>query len=409
MKRRYDHIAFLLVTLFSVTLFGQPDSGDDYAHTVVLISMDGFRWDYLDKAPTPNIHRLIQNGVQAKGLIPPFPSKTFPSHYSIVTGLYPEHHGIVANTMYDPEFKALFTLANTERKKGRWYGGEPVWITAQQQGKRCATLFWPGSDVEIKGMFPTYWREYDKSLTAKARVEQILQWLDMPKDTRAQFYALYLEDTDEAGHEFGPESAQTRLAIQRLDSAIGFFIDNLEQRGIFEKLNIVLLSDHGMTTVSNDSVIFIDDGIAPSVLNVVEWNPVLMCSAKSGNDDSVFTILHYAHPHLKMYRKQEMPERFHYTNHRRITSLLGLADEGWTISTHHAFESKTNPTRGTHGYDNRLKSMMGIFIAHGPVFKRNWNIDEFENLHLYNVLAFILGIQPSPNDGDLLQLQRILN
>jgi predicted AlkP superfamily pyrophosphatase or phosphodiesterase len=366
-----------------------------------LISIDGFRWDYLERAELPNFQRLIKNGVRARAMIPAFPTKTFPNHYTIVTGLYSEHHGIVANTMYDPEFDAKFSMSNRDAvKDGRWWGGEPLWVTAAKQGQISATLFWPGSEAEILGVRPAYWKVYDDDFPNAARVDTVLAWLDLPAARRPTFLTLYFSNVDHAGHDRGPDSPEVKTAIQDVDALIGRLLAGLENRKIFDRVNMIIVSDHGMTAVTSERVIYLDDYLDLDKANIVDWNPIAAVRPREMNEDEIYQKLAKAHPHLQVYRKGEIPARLHYQNHRRIAPIIGIADDGWKISSRGRRNTREGfYTTGEHGYDNQLVTMRAIFIAHGPAFKSGLVVEPFQNIHIYNLICAILGLRPAPNDG----------
>lgn len=371
---------------------------------VVLISMDGFRWDYRDRTDTPNLDYLVDHGVKAESMIPVFPSKTFPNHLTIVTGLYPENHGIVSNTMYDDVFDAWYRIGQGSEsvKESRWYEGEPIWVTAEKQGETAATFFWPASEADIAGIRPTYWYTYDESIGNTERVQQVIRWLDLPRDERPVFITLYFSDTDTWGHRVGPQGLELDSVIHELDAAIGMLLDSLKARDSVDEVNMIVTSDHGMTATSDDRVIFLDDYINLEDVLMVEWSPLAMIRPNAGKEEAIYAQLYQAHPNMAVYRKEEVPERFHYRNHRRITPLVCLADEGWSISSRGYAE--THPGAydgGTHGYDNRLKSMHATFIASGPAFKDGLVVDSFENVHLYELMCHILNLDPADNDGSL--------
>ncbi|MFQ5741247.1 MAG: ectonucleotide pyrophosphatase/phosphodiesterase [Acidobacteriota bacterium] len=380
---------------------------------LILVSFDGFRWDYLDRTQTPHLDRLVSTGVRAARLIPVFPTKTFPNHYSIVTGLYPEHHGIVANNMYDPLLDASFSLANREAvAASRWWGGEPIWVTAARAGRKSATLFWPGSEAEIKGYRPTYWVKYKAGMSDRNRVHQVLAWLDLPEEERPVFLAAYFSTTDSVGHDFGPESGELREAVRHLDEMTGLLIDGLASRGLLERVNLIFTSDHGMTELDPSRRIFLDDYLDLSSLRVVDWSPVAALRPGPADVDKVFEALRGAHPHLEVYRKEEIPERFHYREHRRIAPLIAIADEGWTITTHGRVSeleaAGRRMARASHGFDNQLESMQGLFLAHGPAFRKGRLIRPFVNVHIYPLMAHLLGLAPAPNDGNLETVRELL-
>ncbi len=371
--------------------------------TIILISVDGFRWDYTQKANTPNLDYLIEHGVRAESLIPCFPTKTFPNHYSIVTGLYPENHGIVANNMYDPLRDKYFGLSNSEAIHDPvWWGGEPVWVTAEKQNIRAASYFWPGTSTRIQGKLPSYWYEYNGSVANETRVEQLLRWLDLPGDKRPGFLTSYFSILDDAGHDFDPESPEVVVAIETIDQLLGILLDGLRQRGCLDSVNVIIVSDHGMAPISRDRVIFLDDYIRLSAVQVVDWDPLAAINPAPGKEDSVYAALVNAHPHMQVYRKQEMPARFHYSKHERIPAIIAIAAEGWSISSHDYYLGRESRfDGGTHGYDNGLQSMGGLFVAHGPAFKTGFVMPSLSNIHLYELMTHILGINPAPNDGSL--------
>ena len=383
----------------------QSDPFADLQPTVILISFDGFRWDYPSKVPTPNLRRLMARGVHARNLIPVFPSKTFPNHYSIVTGLYPGHHGVVANNIFDPPTGRLFAITKTnEVRDPMWWGGMPLWTLVERSGAPSATMFWPGSEAPHDGVMPRYWEAYNENKPANARVDQILSWLDRPAPQRPRLLTLYFEDTDSAGHDRGPDSQAVRDAIVRDDGYLGRLTDGLARRGILDRVNIVVVSDHGMAAVDDNRIVIVDDYIPLDDVTISDINPTLGLFPKAGREDEVYRRLAGANPHLKVYTRADTPERWHYRDHPRVPPILGVADEGWQVlrrvSVANIAARTVGGLRGTHGYDPQLMSMRAIFVAAGPAFKRGVTVDPFENVSLYNVLAKILGVTPPANDGD---------
>lgn len=400
-------IACLLLTA-TLSACGQSGAIKDLRPTVILISLDGFRFDYLEKYEPPNLKSLAREGVQAKWMIPSFPTKTFPNHYTIATGLYPQNHGIVENNVFDKGFNATFTMGNrAEVQNSRWWFGEPIWITAEKQGQSAAPLFWPGSEAEIAGARPTYWKPYDGKMTSEARVDTVLSWLDLPPGERPTFLSLYFSDVDSAGHDFSPDAVETRDAVIKVDSDLGRLIDGLKARGIFAQVNLIIVSDHGMATQDPNNVIILDELFDTNLAEKVLWtSEIVSVFPKPGKEDAIYeTLQGKLPPQAKVYRKAEMAARFHYSNSPRIASLLVLPEEGWTLSTRERFDemksrNRQNGMRGGHGYDNELQSMRAIFIAHGSAFKKGTVIEPFENVQVYNVMTRILGLTPAPNDGN---------
>ena len=399
----------VLLTLFLIALdaaAAAPRPVTDLRPTVILISLDGFRYDYLEKYSAPNLHRLASSGVRAEALLPCFPTYTFPNHYSIVTGLYPAHHGIVANEMYDPGFDATFALSDRSANEGRWWGGEPIWVTADKQGQKTASVFWPGSAAPIAGMRPDHWEPFDEQVSPAERVAKILGWLDLPAEERPTLLALYFGEVDHAGHQHGPDSPQVGAAISRVDTAIGALLDGLHQLGIEDRVNIIVVSDHGMAPASPDRVIFLDDYIDLSHVRVPTRGSLLTVWPAPGEKDAVLARLQKV-PHLRVYRRENVPERWHYSGNARIAPIIAVADEGWTI-TGHEYARSHDFRKGQHGYDNNLRSMQAIFIAHGPAFKPGTNLPPFSNLDVYELMAYLLHVQPAPNDGTLEVFRRVL-
>ena len=411
---QYSFIITIMViislSVFSCKSHSNKIANNESENYLILISLDGFRWDYMDKTDTPNLDRLVANGVKADALISVFPSKTFPNHYSIVTGFYPENHGIVSNTMYDPIFDATFSLGNREEvRNGRWWGGEPIWITAENQGLKTLCNFWPGSEAEIKGVRPTYWVTYDGNVPNDERVEKVFQYLDKPAKERPSFYTIYFSDPDDYGHLGGPDSSSIKVAIKECDDRIGQLIAGLEQRNLFDKVNIIILSDHGMAQLNQNRVVFLDDYLDPSNLNILNWYPILDIWCEDSEIDSIFNLINNKHPQLSIYKKQDIPKRFHYSNNRRIAPIVGILENGWSLTTHEYFKShQSHYSGGTHGYDPAHADMHAFFLAHGPAFKSGTTVPAFKNIQLYNLMAKVLEIDPLPNDGDFSKISNVL-
>jgi predicted AlkP superfamily pyrophosphatase or phosphodiesterase len=372
--------------------------------SIILVSFDGFRWDYMDKAPTPNLRSLAARGMRADGLIPSYPSKTFPNHYTIVTGLYPGHHGIVANNILDTATGRRFApgIVN-EVQDAMWWGGEPIWVTAQRGGLVTGAMYWPGSEAPIRGVLPRYWNAYATALPPDERVEQVLRWMDLPDTERPRLITLYFADVDTAGHADGPDSPAVRDAIMRVDGYLGNLVRGLERRRLLDQLNIVVVSDHGMAATDIRHVVVLDDYISLDDVDVVDINPTLAVIPKPGREDAVYRALSRA-KHLKVYRRAETPERWHYRDHPHIPPIVGGADEGWQVvrkvTLGRVLAGLLHEDRGAHGYDPKFKSMRGIFVAAGPAFKQGATVRAFENIHIYDALAQVLGVTPAPNDGD---------
>ena len=407
MQVRRIAVTLLALVISATIAAAQRDPFADLQPTVILISFDGFRWDYTSRAPTPNLRRLMTRGVHARNLIPSFPSKTFPNHYTIATGLYPGHHGIVANNIFDPPTGRTFATGKREEVRDpMWWGGTPLWTLMEAYGRRSAPLYWPGSEAPHEGLLPTYWQPYDNERPGADRIDQLLTWIDLPTAQRPQFLTAYFEDTDESGHEHGPDSQQVRDAITRDDSYIGRLVAGLTRRGILNRVNIVVVSDHGMAAVDDEHVIVADDYVTPDEALISNINPDLSLFPKAGREDAVYAKLMHAHPHMKVYRRAETPASWHFRDATspRVPPLIAMADPGWQLLRRSVVDNiksgKATGGRGQHGWDPQLMSMRAIFIAAGPAFKRGATVAPFENVSIYNVVAKILQVTPKLNDGD---------
>ncbi len=385
------------------------DSSDD--PIVILVSLDGFRADYLDKYPAANLSQLVQDGVRASSLIPSHPTKTFPNHYTIVTGLYPSNHGIVANTMYDPVFNETFSLSKREEvENARWWEGEPLWVTAEKQGVRAGTFFWPGSAAPIMDTRPTFWKRYDGAVPGNDRVDEVLSWLDLEEDTRPRFITLYFSEVDSKGHQHGTDSKEVEEAIERVDRYIGRLIRGVEARGLDKRVNYIVVSDHGMQNTSKERVIFLDDYVDKNDFILTETSPVAMMNTRRGKFDKVYAGLKGAHPAMTVYQASEYPSNWYWNDHRRIPRLVAVADEGWSIvANRKAFEAGIETIApGMHGYDRFLPSMQALFIAQGPAFKQGVKVEAFENIHIYPLITHMLDLEPASVDGSFDAVSHLL-
>lgn len=378
---------------------------------LVLVSVDGFRHDYLDRpgleAPTL---RYVAGGVEAERLVPVFPTKTFPNHYSLVTGLYTPEHGIVGNTMRDPtrlvnNAPARFSLSNREAiADGAWWGGEPIWVTAETQGLEAATVFWPGSEAEIMGVRPTHWLPFDGDLGYADRVDQALAWLDEGSD----LVTLYFEAVDTAGHRHGPDAPEVDAAIEEVDAALARLVEGLRQRGRLGATDLVVVSDHGMAGVSPDRVVFLDDAVDLETVDVDWGEPVGIWPDDPADVEAIVAAVS-ALPRLEAYARADVPARLHYSDNARVPPVVVLADEGWTASSREYVERNPDrPSGGTHGYDNRVESMHGIFLARGPSFREGLETGPVQAVDVYGVVATALGLEAAPNAGDPGVADRVL-
>lgn len=372
---------------------------------LILVSIDGFRWDYLDRFESPNLRQMAANGVRAEGLIAQFPTKTFPNHYSIVTGLKLANHGIISNNMRASDIPGEFSMSNRDvLADPRWWAGEPIWNTAERQGRVAAAMFWPGSETAIGGRQATFWLPFDDDMSHSERVGRVLSWLELPEDERPSFLTLYFSDVDNAGHELGPESAEVGTAVAAVDRSIGELVAGVKRAGLDDRVHYVVVSDHGMAALSPDRMIVLDSLIDVAAVDVVDWAPVLGVSPKDGNVEELYAALKDKHPHLAVYRRDEIPAVYGIAGHPRLPAVVGIADEGWYVASQREVDRWAQPGRkapgGTHGYDARLKSMQGLFVASGPRIKIGMTVAAFENIHVYEFMCAVLGLTPAKNDGD---------
>ncbi|MGI9104400.1 MAG: ectonucleotide pyrophosphatase/phosphodiesterase [Terriglobales bacterium] len=406
-KLRLSVLIFLLL-LAHAALAAQIH---DLKPTVILISIDGFRYDYFGKAKTPNLDRLIARGVRAQYMIPSFPTKTFPNHYTIATGLYPAHSGIVGNSMWDDQLHATFKMSDRQQvQDARWWGGEPIWVTVEKAGQKTAAFYWPGSEAAIEGVRPTYWEPWDEKhrTSREYRVSKVLSWLDLPPADRPTFLTLYFEDVDEAGHHEGPDSPQLAEAMERVDTAIGLLLRGLQSRGILNQVNILVVSDHGMAACSRDRRVYLDDYLDLSNVIQVDGSPVLAIKAKDGNHAALLEKLKRV-PHMTAYTPDTIPARLHFSGNPRITPVIGVADVGWTITSHqYVARHPDKKYGGDHGYDNAAPEMRAIFLAAGPAFRAHQVLPPFPNVDVYSLLAYLLHVSPAKNDGDMKVFQSVL-
>jgi predicted AlkP superfamily pyrophosphatase or phosphodiesterase len=369
---------------------------------LILISFDGFRHDYIERPAARRLRELAARGVRAERLLPSFPSKTFPNHYTIVTGLTPEHHGIVANVIRDSVL-GTFTLRDTlAQSESRWWGGEPIWITAELQGRRAAIVGWPGSEAPIKGRQATWWSRYNHDQPRAEKVQTMLDWLSLPASEAPALLLGYFHEVDGAGHTFGPSAPQVDSAIAQVDSALGALMDGIAARGMTDRVDIVVVSDHGMTPTSPTRAIVLDDYINLADVDVIDWNPVGALEPKPGAMDRVYAQLRGAHPALQVYKKGDVPAHFHFNAHPRITSLVLVAADGWTITSRAQvarWQRENWRGGGNHGFDPDLLTMGATFVAAGPSFAEGRVLPPVRNVHVYPLMAQVLGLRAAPSDG----------
>jgi alkaline phosphatase D len=365
---------------------------------VVLVSLDGFRYDYAEKYQAKNILAIRDAGSSAKALIPCFPSVTFSNHLSIITGLYPEHHGIVMNHFYDPARNAEYSNSKTA-PDGSWYSGKPLWVLAEQQKVKAASMFWPASDAEIEGIRPSYWFPYDGSVPDEKRVQQVLDWLKLPEAERPHFITLYFSDVDTAGHNYGPDSDQARQAVGVVDAMVGHLWQGIQETSL--PVDLIVVSDHGMQAVSG--TINLSDYADLSKVRVINEGPFALIY---GRDPKIYNALKGKNPDFDVWWRNETPKRLHYRENPRSGDILVLMNKPKALINDPPPRT-LNP--GRHGYDPaRFETMRGIFYAIGPNVRTRTQIEPFVNINIYPLIAEILGLKiTAPIDGSIKVLQPI--
>ncbi|WP_201315835.1 ectonucleotide pyrophosphatase/phosphodiesterase [Dyella sp. EPa41] len=370
---------------------------------LLLISIDGYRADYIKRGLSPTLSELAKAGVHATSMQPSFPSLTFPNHYTIVTGLRPDHHGIVNNTMFDPALGRFSLGSRNAVGDGRWWNeGTPLWETAGQHGLKSATMFWPGSEADIHGRHPDYWKTYDGNVSPEQRVDQVLAWLDLPAGERPAFLTLYFDEVDHAGHTFGPDTPQVDDALRSTDAAMARLVQGLKQRKLLDRINMIVLADHGMASVPAKNSVMLDKVIPLTRVDVVSLGVLAGLNPTPGHDFSkIEAQLEKPQRHMTCWDKTRVPGRFAYGSNPRVPQLFCLADVGWRITTTDAARKRKDKfSLGEHGYDNEAPQMQALFVAHGPAFREGADVPSFPNVDVYPLMAHLLGLPPAANDGD---------
>lgn len=405
-------LSFML--LAALTLAGEAASAREIApRLTILVSLDGFRADYLDRGVTPNLKALADDGARG-AMRPSFPGLTYPNHYTLVTGKRPDRSGVVGNEMEDaaiggPKFSMNGPTANDPRW---WSQAKPFWVSVEQQGKTAAAMFWPGSEAQIDGVRPTHWMKYDAKLPYDARVDQVLAWMDAANGPPLAFTTLYFDAADTEGHHYGPDSPELQAALVELDRCIGRLVEGLKARGRFESTDIVIVADHGMAPLPAANRVVLDDLIDLSKIHLVTKGAVTSFSPAPGQASAVETaFLSRRPPHMTCWKKAAIPARFHYGRNPRVPAIVCLSETGWYTTT---LEAKARPGKwdgrdgGAHGFDPYDPRMRAIFVAHGPSFRPGIVLPVFDNVDVYPLLARITSVRPEKGDGSLTVVEQAL-
>jgi predicted AlkP superfamily pyrophosphatase or phosphodiesterase len=385
---------FALFALFA--LIAAPLAARDArAPVTILISIDAFRADYLQRGLTPTLTALAAQGVSAS-MRPSFPTKTYPNHYTIVTGLRPDRNGIVANKMEDPARPDdTFTMKNSQDSFW-WSEAEPIWAAAEKAGIRTATMFWPGSNVAYDNVRPQDWFDYDEAITDTQRVNTVLDWLRRPAAIRPRLITLYFDIVDTAGHRHGPDSPEVNAALREVDGDIARLRAGLAALG--QPANLVIVADHGMAASSPDRIVWMHDIADPADYHMVDEGPVGLIEAVPGHEASLAASLLKPHPHVDCMRKADLPARLHYGRNPRVAPFVCLVEVGWLLLD--KYPEKWGIDLGSHGYDNQAPEMQALFIAAGPDIARRGRLPTFDNVDVYALLRDLLRLPSKPDvDG----------
>ena len=368
---------------------------------VVVVSFDGFRHDYMEMFDTPNFDRVAAEGARADGLIPVFPSLTFPAHYSIATGVYPGSHGLVANTFYDREFDRFYSLSDRETvEDGRWYGGEPIWVTAEKQGMVSAAFYFVGTEADVQGIRPSRWKRFDPIIPNEVRVDTVLTWLSLPDEQRPHLVSLYFAEADYAGHRFGPgDGPELAGAVEQVDQALGRLLDGLDELPHGDRVFVLLVSDHGMGNVRPDGHYALDEIADLSGARLTSGGNVGILFVEEGEEriEELRAQLDAGMPNAEVYRSHEAPERLHLNGHPRFGDLVVVPEEGYTVG----IGPRRGSSRGMHGWDPRFRSMHGNFLVKGPGIDPGTRLPRLEGVDIYPFMARVLGLEPAEGiEGD---------
>lgn len=399
-KTNFLILCFILGTILTFLNSCAPEK----PRYVVVLSVDGFRWDYPSKAHTPTLDSLGKAGIRST-FRPSYPSNTFPNHYSMATGLHPDHHGLVNNNFYAEDIDSIYSMSNSHAVANpSFYGGEPIWNTAQKQGLKAASFYWVGSETAIQNMQPYIWKPFDGSVPFITRADSVISWLKRPEETRPQLIMWYYEEPDAIAHYAGTDSVATLDKVVEIDLVLNHFFNQARQLDIFEQIDFIVLSDHGMANYYPENYVNLNDYLPRDSFRFAFDGVPTTLYPKEGYTDEAMKILQTV-PHVTAYRKEDIPEKYIYGTHPRIGEIVVMPDIGTYL---HFREQSRTYFGSTHGYDNFAPEMQAIFYAAGPSFKKDTEVPPMANVNLYLLIARLLGIEPAPNDGDDAVIQQLL-
>jgi alkaline phosphatase D len=372
-------------------------------HYVVLVSLDGFRYDYARVHGAPHLDAMAADGASApEGMLPSYPSTTFPNHYTLVTGLRPEHHGIVAMEFYDPARKETYKYSDSRTNSdGVWYGGTPLWVLAEKQGMRSACFFWPGSDAAIQGVRPTFYLHFDDRVADESRIDQVIAWLKLPPEQRPHFITLYYANTDHAGHDFGPDSPETHEAVHHVDALIGELRDKLKATGL--PVDLIVTADHGMIKLDPNLIILDTEA---DLKNVKHAGALLYPDSPAEAQKILGQFREHADPRFTVYRREDVPKGLHYDENPREGDPVVVPNGPYLV---YVDPPTHKPNVGSHGFDpHRIPQMKAIFYAEGPDIKAGVKLSSFDNIDVFPFIAKLLGLDAPNVDGTIESLEPVL-
>ncbi|XP_037363536.1 ectonucleotide pyrophosphatase/phosphodiesterase family member 7-like [Talpa occidentalis] len=406
--------SLLLLPLLLGWAIGHPAPGRKNFNKLLVISFDGFRWDYDQDVDTPNMDLLVKEGVKAKYLSPPFVTMTSPSHFTTITGRWIEDHGVIHNMMFDAEKGWKLDFKTTQNKTEWWDNGVlPLWITAQRQGRKTASFHYPGGGAKYNGeavqraLVESYTHPNSNETEWRENIDIVMGWFEKED---FDFVTLYYGEPDSVGHRSGPETENRRVMIRQIDRTIGYLLEAIKRHGLTERLNVIITSDHGMTTIKKQpevTEILLTNYVKYRDLvkfDLVDYGGLGMILAKPGQEENLYQALKNAHPHLHVYKKEEFPEHFHYAKHERNLPILMYTDPGYNINGRLILYVN----KGDHGFDNNFMDMKTIFRAFGPDFKKGYLAEPFDSIHIYPLMCHLLGVTPELHNGSLAVTQGML-
>lgn len=405
MKKSIILYSLFLLFLSSCSFLYEKPNSDEKPYLVVL-SLDGFRWDYADSVNTPNLDKIAKMGVKATSMQASFPTKTFPNHYAIATGLYPDNNGIVNNKFIDAKRNLVYSIGNRNAVEDPdFYDGEPIWNTAEWQKVKAATFYWVGSEAPIQKIRPSIWKPYEHNFPFEQRIDTVISWLQLPAEKRPHLIMWYMHEPDAVGHKYGPFSNEVKQEVRYLDSLVGVFMHKLNQIPIAKKVNVIILSDHGMGNISENRQVFLNQLLKPEwTSEIIGANPFYNIKANEGCIDSILFIFEKTEG-ITAYKTSDVPKRLHYGSNPRTLDIIALADSSYSLFID---STRKHEGGGTHGYDNRNTDMDAIFYSYGPAFKENYKQNRFKNVSLYSLFCKILDISEANNDGDFDEVKDML-